>query len=384
MSDSKTSAPSMDLDVGYNTGDTSCSDTTAPPNSDMPPCLKLELVSIHRRLAELEHVVASKDGDRWQAATDAAIQGVVRVVGMCPVPFDIDRPNTFRATGFVVHVGPEIGIIATPRHVVGAGPFEGFCRFANNEEILSTIAPCWSTRLTKSSDGVGVDASLGLVVVSRHIIPHDFSSVYVIIAGSISENAKVVFRHPEHNFVLIRYDPTSSSAVFSGRMSEGELSQGDEVYFLGPGGSGHNRIVHEKTKITRISPMTLSYDTSTTPTYCAINVDCVEIGTALGKSCDTGVLVNRAGEVVALWLEYRGQRLEDGEEVRWFRGYSMKTVRSVIAQIQKGVPFDLRILGAQFWPKSKHDARNSGVSQTWVDKLESTTSASHQFLQVML
>lgn len=77
--------------------------------SDMPPSLNDELISIHHRLANLEQICGSKDEDKWQAATDAAIQAVVTVVGMWPVPFDLDPPRTISATGFVVHVGPEIG-----------------------------------------------------------------------------------------------------------------------------------------------------------------------------------------------------------------------------------------------------------------------------------
>ncbi|KAH8906441.1 trypsin-like serine protease [Coniochaeta sp. PMI_546] len=245
------------------------------------------------------------------------------------------------------------------------------------------VAVDGEANILRTGDGFVVDASLGLVLVSRHLIPHDFSCVYVIIAGSISLDAKILFHHPEHNFVLIRYDATLVDAdVFSGVVSETEVRQGDEVYLLGPDGSAINRIVHEKTTVTKISPHYLDQEKSWSPAYCATNFDCIQVGTPLGSSCETGVLVNQSGEIVALWLQYRGQGVEDGHEQWWNRGFSLKTVEPVISQIRDGLKPSLRILGAHFWPTTKHNARSSGVSQHWMDKLESAPSASHQFLQV--
>ena len=49
-----------------------------------------------------------------------------------PVSFDTHQAGSYQATGFVVDV--EKGYILTNRHVVGAGPFVGFCVFDNHEE----------------------------------------------------------------------------------------------------------------------------------------------------------------------------------------------------------------------------------------------------------
>ncbi|KIW75565.1 hypothetical protein Z517_10307 [Fonsecaea pedrosoi CBS 271.37] len=72
------------------------------------------------------------DPGKWHATLDKAIRSVVAIHFSCPRPFDTDSSSSSQATGFVVDA--EKGYILTNRHVVGPGPFTGYCVFDNHEE----------------------------------------------------------------------------------------------------------------------------------------------------------------------------------------------------------------------------------------------------------
>jgi S1-C subfamily serine protease len=70
--------------------------------------------------------------DDWQKMVQHVMKSVVSIHWTRPLSFDTDRAGSCQATGFVVDI--EKGYILTNRHVVGAGPFVGFCIFENYEE----------------------------------------------------------------------------------------------------------------------------------------------------------------------------------------------------------------------------------------------------------
>lgn len=73
------------------------------------------------------------DTVEWQATIEAVIKNVVSIRFCQTCPFDTDPAFSSEATGFVVDA--ERGYILTNRHVVGAGPFWGYCIFDNHEEV---------------------------------------------------------------------------------------------------------------------------------------------------------------------------------------------------------------------------------------------------------
>lgn len=78
------------------------------------------------------HATASPDTAEWQATIEKVVRNVVSIHFCQTCSFDTDSAISSEATGFVVDA--ERGYILTNRHVVGAGPFWGYCIFDNHEE----------------------------------------------------------------------------------------------------------------------------------------------------------------------------------------------------------------------------------------------------------
>ncbi|KAF2640388.1 Pro-apoptotic serine protease NMA111 [Massarina eburnea CBS 473.64] len=75
---------------------------------------------------------ALHDTVEWQKTIESVVRSVVSIHFCQTCSFDTDSAVSSEATGFVVDA--EKGYILTNRHVVGAGPFIGYCIFDNHEE----------------------------------------------------------------------------------------------------------------------------------------------------------------------------------------------------------------------------------------------------------
>ena len=73
------------------------------------------------------------DTAEWQATIEQVVKNVVSIHFCQTCAFDTDSAMSSEATGFVVDA--KRGYILTNRHVVGSGPFWGFCIFDNHEEV---------------------------------------------------------------------------------------------------------------------------------------------------------------------------------------------------------------------------------------------------------
>ncbi|WPH00206.1 Peptidase, trypsin-like protein [Acrodontium crateriforme] len=78
------------------------------------------------------HAAVSAETKEWQATIENVVRNVVSIHFCQTCAFDTDSAISSEATGFVVDA--EKGYILTNRHVVGAGPFWGYCIFDNHEE----------------------------------------------------------------------------------------------------------------------------------------------------------------------------------------------------------------------------------------------------------
>ncbi|KAK4674847.1 hypothetical protein QC763_124240 [Podospora pseudopauciseta] len=76
---------------------------------------------------------AGPDTAEWQETIQRVVRNVVSIRFCQTCSFDTDPALTSEATGFVVDA--ERGYILTNRHVVGSGPFWGYCVFDNHEEV---------------------------------------------------------------------------------------------------------------------------------------------------------------------------------------------------------------------------------------------------------
>ena len=78
------------------------------------------------------HGLATAETAEWQATIEKVVRNVVSIHFCQTCAFDTDSALASEATGFVVDA--KRGYILTNRHVVGAGPFWGYCIFDNHEE----------------------------------------------------------------------------------------------------------------------------------------------------------------------------------------------------------------------------------------------------------
>ena len=78
-------------------------------------------------------VTATADTAEWQATIEAVVKNVVSIHFCQTCSFDTSSALASEATGFVVDAAK--GYILTNRHVVGSGPFWGYCIFDNHEEV---------------------------------------------------------------------------------------------------------------------------------------------------------------------------------------------------------------------------------------------------------
>lgn len=74
-----------------------------------------------------------KSASHWKDTLDRVIKSVVSLHYAHVRAFDVQPASYARATGFVVD--KDRGYILTNRHVVGPGPFWGYCTFSNHEEV---------------------------------------------------------------------------------------------------------------------------------------------------------------------------------------------------------------------------------------------------------
>lgn len=83
--------------------------------------------------------IATVDTAEWQATIEKVVKNVVSIHFCQTCSFDTDAAISSQATGFVVDA--KKGYILTNRHVVGAGPFWGYCIFDNHEEVSLIAKP---------------------------------------------------------------------------------------------------------------------------------------------------------------------------------------------------------------------------------------------------
>ncbi|KAF1963628.1 Pro-apoptotic serine protease NMA111 [Byssothecium circinans] len=104
------------------------SELVASDQTPSPPDIEMSLDDVSSApLAGALH-----DTVEWQKTIESVVKSVVSIHFCQTCSFDTDPAISSEATGFVVDA--EKGYILTNRHVVGAGPFVGYCIFDNHEE----------------------------------------------------------------------------------------------------------------------------------------------------------------------------------------------------------------------------------------------------------
>ena len=236
-------------------------------------------------------------------------------------------------------------------------------------------------RSRKIGHGLVIDAEKGLVVVSRAIVPYDLCDISITIADNIIVDGRVIFMHPIQNYAIIQYDPSLVDApVKSAVLATEDIAQGDDTIFFAF--NQNWRPVAARTTVTDITTVGIPPSAST-PRYRAINLDAITIDTNLGSQCGTGVLVNDAGVVQALWLTYLGERnVSTGRDTEYHLGLATPIILPVLRQIQAGETPDLRILNVETSICHMSQARIMGLSEAWIARVEREDPERHQLFMV--
>jgi S1-C subfamily serine protease len=223
--------------------------------------------------------------------------------------------------------------------------------------------------------GLVVDATRGLVVVDRNTVPVSVGNVTVTFAGTIQVPGRVVYVNPLHNLSVVAYDPAliGDTPVKSATLAPGALHEGNPVWVVGLSADGqpHTR----NTQIANVDPLALPLSRSMR--FRDTNLDVAQL---VNPPTDyDGVLSNEAGQVVGLWSSYA---IENGRDLsQENRGVPIDGVATMLDHVHAGTP--LHSLETELIPMQLADARQLGLSEEWLKKLELHDGNERQALMVV-
>ena len=223
--------------------------------------------------------------------------------------------------------------------------------------------------------GLVVDAARGLVVVDRNTVPVSVGNVQITFAGTLQVPGHVVYVNPLHNLSVVAYDPAliGDTPVKSATLAPGALHEGGPVWVVGLSADGqpHTRA----TQIAGVDPLALPLSRSMR--FRDANL---EVAQLVNPPLDyDGVLANEAGQVVGLWSSYA---VENGRDLaQENRGVPIEVVATMFDHIHAGS--SLHSLETEFTPLQLADARQLGLSDDWLKKLELADGTKRQALMVV-
>jgi len=221
--------------------------------------------------------------------------------------------------------------------------------------------------------GVVVDAQRGLLVTDRDTVPIGIGDVRLTFGGTVEIPAEVVYVHPLHNLVLIAYDPAllGKTPVRSAHFSAESLRAGEDVWAVGL--RGDLRLASIETRVAAVDPA--QFPLSQSLEFRETNVELASLVNAQVNF--DGVLVDRAGEIRALWSTFVVDS-GNGVQQRLF-GVPGSVVTAMVEAYQAGRT--LRSLEAELQPVPLSFARQLGLSDDWIRRL-SVRGASRQVMAV--
>jgi len=221
--------------------------------------------------------------------------------------------------------------------------------------------------------GLVLDRERGIVVTDKTTVPIATGDVYLTFASSLIIQAKVTFIHPVYNFTLLSYDVTAigntdvKSAVLD---MENKLTQGDTVSLVML--SDDNSLLVRNTTVKSITEMYAA--PSTPPRWRPTNVEKIELNDS-SFGCG-GVIASQDGKVRALWVTYIVPG--DKNDIQVQHGLSVQLLEPVLSS-----PSSMFSLPAELWTMKLSQARELGLSEAWVAKVEAAQHSRHTILQVL-
>jgi S1-C subfamily serine protease len=222
--------------------------------------------------------------------------------------------------------------------------------------------------------GLVVDAERGYVLVDRNTVPVAIGDVTVTFAGSLEVPARVVQLHPLHNLAIVAYDPAAigDTPVRTATFNEKPLVPGDEV--LAVGMKSDHQLTRQKSVVASVDPMILPL--SRTLRFRDTNIETVNLVNAPDDF--DGVLVDRRGHVVSTWSSFMVQ--SGNESAQFNRGIPSELVTEFVNTVKSGQPF--YSLEAELVYMPLFAARNAGLDEEWLDRLERSNPTKRRALSV--
>lgn len=199
-------------------------------------------------------------------------------------------------------------------------------------------------------DGTGliINEGLGLVLVSKDVVPHPFCTLNVLICGSIMVPGRVIFLHPVHNFGILCYDPSLvEPAVPRARLSTDEIKPGDTALFF-RANSGAN-LELSPTFVAGIRTISCSPRAASGVTTASL--ESLTIDTSISSFASGSGLISLDGTVQALWM---GRYC-----------VSVATMVPILNKVEHDLTLTptIKLLGAQLRTIEMGDAKAMGVPQ---------------------
>jgi S1-C subfamily serine protease len=223
--------------------------------------------------------------------------------------------------------------------------------------------------------GVIVDTKRGFVVVDRNTVPVGIGDVTVTFAGSLEVKARIEQLHPLHNLAIVSYDPATigDTPVREATFNTTGLQPGDDVWVVGI--KADHQLVHQKSTVASVDPLLLPL--SRTLRFRDSNIEGIDLVNAPTEV--DGVLVDKRGRVAATWSSFMAQ--PGGEATQFNRGISSDLVLEFVDIVRDGKPF--YSLEAEFVYAPLFAARNMGVDEGWIARLENNNPLRRRALSIV-
>lgn len=223
--------------------------------------------------------------------------------------------------------------------------------------------------------GLVVDTRRGLVVVDRNTVPEAMGDVQITFGGSLEVPGHVAYVHPVHNLALISYDPAliADTPVRAAPLSSRLPEAGDSVLVVGM--RSDFKLVYRDTRVASIEP--LQFPLSRTIRFRDTNLETLEL--VNGPADIDGVILDRRGQVVALWASFAYQTT--GELNQESRGLPAELVQELVTLAAENRA--LRSIEVEWSPLPLAAARKLGLPDEWVRRLQEHDPQRPQTLSVV-
>ncbi len=210
--------------------------------------------------------------------------------------------------------------------------------------------------------GLIVDTERGFVVVDRNTVPVAIGDVTVTFAGSLEVPAKVEQLHPLHNLAIVSYDPATvgDTPVRQATFNTRPVRSGDTVWVVGI--KADHQLVHQESTVASVEPLVLPL--SRTLRFRDSNLEGIDLVNA-PQDVD-GVLVDKRGRVVAMWPSFAVQ--SGNESTQFNRGIGSELIAEFVDIVRDGRL--IYSLESEFVYAPLFAARNMGVDESWLERLE--------------